>query len=153
MNPARFIRSPKLLILPPVVIGILVLMFMVAGKQPPAQAERGEPTRTVRVIEVPLVELVPMAEGYGQVQPARIWTAVSQVAGRVTYIHPRLRDGEILPLDTELVHIDPKDYELALAQAQAELAELNAQEKNARASRNREKRNQQLARKELERIQ
>ena len=153
MNLARFIRSPKLLILPPVVIGILVLMFMVAGKQPPAQAERGEPTRTVRVIEVPLVELVPIAEGYGQVQPARIWTAVSQVAGRVTYIHPRLRDGEILPVDTELVHIDPKDYELALAQAQAELAELNAQEKNARASLNIEKRNQQLARKELERIQ
>lgn len=153
MNLGRFIRSPKLLFLPPVVIGILVLMFMVAGKQPPAQAERGEPTRTVRVIEVPLVELVPMAEGYGQVQPARIWTAVSQVAGRVTYIHPRLRDGEILPVDTELVHIDPKDYELALAQAQAELAELNAQEKNARASLNIEKRNQQLAKKELERIQ
>ena len=153
MNLGRFIRSPKLLILPPVVIGIMVLMFMVAGKQPPAQAERGEPTRTVRVIEVPLVELVPMAEGYGQVQPARIWTAVSQVAGRVTYIHPRLRDGEILPVDTELVHIDPKDYELALAQAQAELAELNAQEKNARASLNIEKRNQQLARKELDRIQ
>jgi RND family efflux transporter MFP subunit len=153
MNLGRFIRSPKLLILPPVIVGILVLMFMVAGKQPPAQAERGEPTRTVRVIEVPLVELVPMAEGYGQVQPARIWTAVSQVAGRVTYIHPRLRDGEILPLDTELVHIDPKDYELALAQAQAELAELNAQEKNARASLKIEKRNQQLAKKELERIQ
>jgi RND family efflux transporter MFP subunit len=153
VNLARFIRSPKLLILPPVVIGILVLMFMVAGKQPPAQAERGEPTRTVRVIEVPLVELVPMAEGYGQVQPARIWTAVSQVAGRVTYIHPRLRDGEILPIDTELVHIDPRDYELALAQAQAELAELNAQEKNARASLKIEKRNQQLAKKELERIQ
>ena len=153
MNLGRFIRSPKLLILPPVVIGILVLLFMVAGKQPPAQAERGEPTRTVRVIEVPLVELVPMAEGYGQVQPARIWTAVSQVAGRVTYIHPRLRDGEILPVDTELVHIDPKDYELALAQAQAELAELNAQEKNARASLNIEKRNQELAKKELGRIQ
>jgi RND family efflux transporter MFP subunit len=153
MNLGRFTRSPKLLILPPVVIGILVLMFMVTGKQPPAQAERGEPTRTVRVIEVPLVELVPMAEGYGQVQPARIWTAVSQVAGRVTYIHSRLRDGEILPEGTELVHIDPKDYELALAQAQAELAELNAQEKNARASLNIEKRNQQLAKKELERIQ
>ncbi len=153
MNFSRFIHSPKLLIIPPVVVGILVLMFMAAGKQPPAKAERGEPTRTVRVIEVPQVELVAEAEGYGQVQPARIWTAVSQVAGRVTYIHPKLRDGEILPEGTELVHIDPKDYELALAQAQAELAELNAQEKNARASLKIEKRNQQLAKNELERIQ
>jgi len=153
MNLSRFAHSRKLLILPPIVIGVLVLLFMVAGKQPPAKAERGEPTRTVRVIEVPLVKLVAKAEGYGQVQPARVWTAVSQVAGRVTYIHPKLRDGEILPEGTELVHIDPKDYELALAQAQAELAELNAQEKNARASLNIEKRNRELAEKELERIQ
>lgn len=153
MSLSRFIHSPRLLIIPPVVIGVLVLLFMVAGKQPPAKAERGEPKRTVRVIEAPLVELLPMAEGYGQVQPARIWTAVSQVAGRVTYIHPRLRDGEILPEGTELVHVDPKDYELALAQAQAELAELNAQETNARASLDIEKRNLALAKKELERIQ
>ena len=153
MNLARLSRSRKLMILPPIAIGLLVLLFMVSGKQPPAQAERGEPTRTVRVIEVPLVELTPMAEGYGQVQPARVWTAVSQVAGRVTYIHPKLRDGEILPEGTELVHIDPKDYELAQAQAQAELMELNAQEKNARASLDIEKRNLTLAKNELERIQ
>jgi RND family efflux transporter MFP subunit len=153
MNFSRLIHSRKLMILPPIAIGVLVLLFMVAGKQPPVQAERGEPTRTVRVIEVPLVELAPMAEGYGQVQPARIWAAVSQVAGRVTYIHPKLRDGEILPEGTELVHIDPKDYELAHAQAQAELAELNAQEKNARASLDIEKRNLTLAKNELERIQ
>jgi RND family efflux transporter MFP subunit len=153
MNLSRIVRSPKLLITPPLVVGVLVLVFMAAGKQPPAKAERGEPKRTVRAIEVPQVELVAKAEGYGQVQPARIWTAVSQVAGRVTYIHPRLRDGEILPEGTELVHIDPRDYELELAQAQAELAELNAQEKNARASLKIEKRNQALAKKELERIQ
>jgi len=71
----------------------------------------------------------------------------------VTYIHPRLRGGEILPEGTELVHVDPKDYELALAQAQAELAELNAQETNAKASLDIEKRNLELASKELERIQ
>jgi RND family efflux transporter MFP subunit len=153
MNLARFTRSRKLLILPPIVIGLLVLLLMVAGKQQPVQEERGEPKRVVRVIEAPLVELAPMAEGYGQVQPARIWTAVSQVAGRVTYIHPRLRDGEILPEDTLLVRIDPKDYELALAQAEAELAELNAREENARASLDIEQRNLKLAKKELGRIQ
>ena len=152
MNFSRFIHSRKLLIIPPVVVGVLVLMFMAAGKEPPAKAERGEPKRTVRVIEAPLVQLVPKAEGYGQVQPARVWTAVSQVSGRVTFIHPRLRDGEILQEGTELVHIDPKDYELALAQAQAELAELNAQKQNAQASLDIEKRNLALAKKELERI-
>jgi RND family efflux transporter MFP subunit len=152
MNIARFTRSRKLLILPPIAVGLLVLLLMSAGKQQPVQAERGEPKRTVRVVEAPLVDLVPMAEGYGQVQPARTWIAVSQVAGRVTSIHPRLRDGEILPRGTELVRLDPKDYELALAQAQAELTELNAREENTRASLDIERRNLKLAKKELERI-
>ncbi len=152
MNRQDLLRRKRWLILPPVILGVLVLFWMASSRQPPVQAERGEPTRTVRVIEAPLVQLIPMAEGYGPVKPARIWTAVSQVAGRVTCLHARLRDGEILPDGTALVRVDPKDYEIQLAQAQAELAELDVQEKNARASLKIEKRNEELAQKELERI-
>ncbi|MGB5832029.1 MAG: efflux RND transporter periplasmic adaptor subunit, partial [Thiohalocapsa sp.] len=65
---------------------------------------------------------------------------------------PRLRDGEILAAGTELARIDPIDYELALAQAQAELAELGVQEQNARASLEIEERNRDLANQELERL-
>ena len=39
MNFSRLIHSRKLMILPPIAIGVLVLLFMVAGKQPPAQAD------------------------------------------------------------------------------------------------------------------
>jgi RND family efflux transporter MFP subunit len=141
----------KLLILPPVILGLLILLWMAKGRQPPAQVERGEPTRTVRVIEARLLDLIPAAEGYGPVQPARVWTAVSQVAGRVVKIHPKLRDGEILTQGTELLRIDPGDYELALAQAQAELAELEVQERNASASLAIEERNLGLAERDLER--
>ena len=152
MNLDRFPYSRKLLILPPIVAGMLVLLFFVASKEPPARTELVEPTRTVRIVEAPMINLVPKAEGYGPIQPARIWTAVSQVAGTITYIHPKLRDGEILTEGTELVHIDPQDYELALAQASAELLELDGQEKNARASLTIERRNLKLAEDELARI-
>ena len=152
MNPSQTSHWRKLLILPPLIIGALVLIFMVASKQPPAKTDRIEATRTVRVIDVPLIKLVAVAEGYGPVKPARVWTAVSQVSGTVTYIHPKLRDGEILSEGTELVHIDPKDYEIAQAQASAELAELDMQEINARASLAIEKRNLKLAKNENERI-
>ena len=152
MNFDRLPFSHKLLILPPIIIGLLVLKFMVAGKEPPAKIDRVEPTRTVRVVEVPMIELFPMAEGYGPIQPARVWTAVSQVSGTITYIHPKLRDGEILIAGTELVHIDPQDYEIALAQTKAELNELDGKEKNARSSLGIEKRNLELARNELTRI-
>ncbi len=152
MNLDRFPHSHKLLILPPVILGVLVLMFMIAAKDPPARIDIVEPTRTVRVVDVPMVNLAPMAEGYGPVQPARVWTAVSQVAGTVSYIHPKLRDGEILTEGTKLIHLDPQDYEIARAQARAELTELEVQEKNALASLDIEKRNLKLAAKELERI-
>ncbi len=141
----------KLLILPPIILGILVLVWMAKDRQPPVQAERGEPSRAVRVIEAPLLELAPTAEGYGPARPARVWTAVAQVAGRVVEIHPKLRDGEILPRDTLLARIDPVDYELAQAQNQAGLAELEVQENNASASLAIEERNLDLARKDLER--
>lgn len=144
-------RRRMLLILPPILLGVLVLVWLASGKQPPSKAERGEPTRTVRVIDAPQLDLVPTAEGYGPVRPARVWTAVAQVSGRVVEIHPRLRDGEILPAGTELARIDPVDYELALAQAAAELAELEVQEQNARASLVIEERNLALARQDLER--
>jgi RND family efflux transporter MFP subunit len=152
MNPNQFSHWRKLLILPPLIIGALVLVFMVASKQPPVKTDRIEATRTVRVIDVSLINLVAVAEGYGPVKPARVWTAVSQVSGTVTYMHPKLRDGEILTEATELVHIDPRDYEIAQAQAGAELAELDMREINARALLDIEKRNLKLAKNEHERI-
>ncbi len=146
-------RWRGLLILPPIIVGIVVLMWMAQGRQPPLKVEPGETTRTVRVIEAPLLDLIPRAEGYGPVQPAKVWTAVSQVSGRVVEIHPKLRDGEILAEGAELLRIDPVDYELALAQTKAELAELEVQEQNARSSLAIEQRNLDLARQELERNQ
>lgn len=144
-------RWRKLLILPPVVVGIIVLISMAQNRQPPAQSKLTESVRTVRVIEAPLLDLIPKAEGYGPVEPARVWTAVSQVAGRVVEIHQKLRDGEILPEGTLLLRIDPVDFELALAQARAELAELEVQEQNASASLAIEERNLELARQDWQR--
>jgi RND family efflux transporter MFP subunit len=147
----RFLHRRRLLIVPPIAVGILLLLWMTVGKQPPAKIENAELERMVRVVEAPVIELVPMAEGYGPVHPARVWTAVAQVAGRIIEIHPKLRNGEILPEDELLVRIDPTDYELALSQAQAQLAELDVREENSRASLTIEERNLKLVNQDIER--
>jgi len=147
----RLFHRRRLLILPPIAIGIVILLWMTVGKQPPARVENTELARMVRVVEAPVIELIPMAEGYGPVRPARVWTAVAQVAGRVIEIHAKLRNGEILPEGTLLVRIDPTDYELALIQAQAQLAELDVQEENSRASLTIDERNLKLANQDIER--
>jgi RND family efflux transporter MFP subunit len=139
-------------LIPPILVGIAVLFMLTGNRQLPVRVEAEEPARIVRTIEVRLLDVNPVAEGYGVVQPARVWTAVAQVAGRVVEMHPRLRDGEILQAGTQLFRIDPVDYELALAQFQAELAELDVQEQNTADLLAIEQRNLELARREAQRL-
>ncbi len=150
MNSSRLIR--RLLLIPPVAAGILVLVWLAGGKEPPTVTDNREIARHVRIIEIPSVNFVPTAEGYGSVQPARVWTAVAEVAGRIIEMHDDLRNGSILPAGAVLIRIDPVDYELTLARDQAELAELDVQAANARASLEIEQRNLKLAKREFKRI-
>lgn len=152
MNESKPSRWRILWVLPPLAAGVLFLLFMGSGKQPPGKAEKGEPRQPVRVIQAARVELIPRAQGYGEVQPEKVWAAVAQVAGRIIETYPRLRNGETVPEGTLLYRIDPVDYELKLAQAKAELAELGVQEENARASLTIDQRNLALAEREKERI-
>ena len=145
-------RRRMLLILPPIVIGVVILMLMAGNRKPPVQSEAEIPPKPVRTLQVAAVNLIPVAEGYGSVKPAQLWTGVAEVSGRIVELHPRLRDGEILPAGTLLLRIDPVDYELSLAQAEAELAELDVEQNNAEASLKIEQRNLKIAQREFERI-
>jgi RND family efflux transporter MFP subunit len=142
----------KLLVIPPILIGIGVLIVMVGNKQPPTTSEAGEPTKRVRIIKAPKLDLTPVAEGYGTIKPARVWSGVAQVSGRIVELHPRLRDGEIISENTLLLKIDPVDYELNLAQVSAELAELKVEENNVKATLSIEERSLKIAQRELQRI-
>jgi len=144
-------RWHSLWVLPPILVGIAIFIFMVNSKQAPQKLERGEATRFVRVITAQERDFIPLAEGYGSVQPAQVWAAVAQVSGRIISMHPRLRDGEIITAGTELFQIDPTDYELNLAKVRNELIELNLQGENSAASLKIERRNLALAEKEFKR--
>ena len=140
-------------IIPPIALGIAIMGNLVGNKKPPVKIEQQEIARTVRTISVPEVDLRPVAEGYGVVQPAKLWRAVAQVSGRIIEMHPRLRDGEIIPAGNVLFRIDPINYQLALEQLKAELAELAVQEKNTETLLQIEQRNLQLAERESTRLQ
>ena len=152
MSDAKGQRWGRWLIFPPILIGVAVLVWMVRSQEAPQTAERDEIARTVRVVEARKIALIPKAIGYGPVEPAQIWDAVAQVAGRVVSVHPQLHDGEILDAGTELLRIDPADYELALSEARAQLAELAVEQSNAEASLAIEERGLRLAEEELQRL-
>lgn len=148
----------KLLIIPPVLAGVAILVFMIRGGSEPERAPPVEKARPVSVITVPSVDFVPRAVGYGIVQPGRSWEAVAEVSGRVIAKHPLLESGEIVPGGLEILQIDPGDYQLAVEStkskirgAEAQIAELNVRKRNTGLSLKIEQRGQALAEKDLER--
>ena len=145
-------RLKILWILPPIIIGVIVLNVMKSGKLPPQQNEQGEAVRTVEVMTIRKTDFTPIAQGYGIVQPAEVWKAVAQVSGRITATHPRLKNGEIITRGELLYQVDPVDYELNLAQAKTQLAELDVQLSNTETSLKIEQKNLALAEREFNRL-
>ena len=151
---AHILNKKKILwILPPIILGIIFMGVLKSGKQPPQLSERGEPVRVVRTLLIQKTDFTPIATGYGVVQPAQIWKSIAQVSGRIISMHVRLKDGEIITKGDVLFHIDPVDYELNLAQAETQLAELDVQLSNTKTSLQIEQRNLALATKEQQRLQ
>ncbi len=141
-----------------VAIGTLVLAYLIKTRPTPEQAPLGERTYLARVIEVPSVDVIPRAMGYGNVAPSDVWDAVADVSGRVIEKHPDLRRGNVLPAGTVIVRIDPTEYELALAQIEADIRsttvqfeELEVKEANTRALLVLEQEGLRLSEREVER--
>ncbi|MCB1876810.1 MAG: efflux RND transporter periplasmic adaptor subunit [Chromatiales bacterium] len=132
--------SPKprrWLILIPLALGAAGLMMLAKSRPLPQQAPATESARPVRVLEVPRTQVVPRAIGHGYVQPYRVWEAVVEVTGKLIYRHPELNKGALLQAGTEILRIDPTDYELALQRAKTDLASTRAQlDENAQRERN-----------------
>jgi len=128
MNEPTEQRHPiRWIMLVPLVIGIVILVLLVKGRQTPQQAPAGERVRAVRVIEAPGVDAVPRATGFGNVLPKRVWQGLAEVSGKVMELHPRLQEGVILPAGAVLLQIDPTDYQLAIARTEAEMQATAAQ--------------------------
>jgi RND family efflux transporter MFP subunit len=149
-----------LLILPPVIAGIAVLAYFVSQRHAPQTKPPEERARHVRVIEAPKVALVPRVLGYGAVSPEKIWNAAAQVSGEIVYVHEDFKKGAILPAETEILTVSPTEYELAIAQAEAnirssaaKLTELEVSEENTKLALKIEKRALELREKELARKQ
>jgi multidrug efflux pump subunit AcrA (membrane-fusion protein) len=121
------VRLAPLLALPPIALGIAAAVWMIASAPGPAQVEGGAPALPVRVMTVAAADLRPTATAWGNLRAAETWVAVAEVQGEVIWRHPDLKPGRLIPEGTEVLRIDPADYELALAQSQADLAALEAE--------------------------
>jgi multidrug efflux pump subunit AcrA (membrane-fusion protein) len=130
-----------LLTLPIALAGVAFLAYTVANRPTPQQNPLAERVTSVRVIVAKTREISPQATGFGLVRPARTYEAIAQVGAVADYVNPALEKGAILPAGAVLVRLSPADFNLAIAQARAniraaraKLAELDVSQANLEAS-------------------
>jgi len=127
--------------LPLVLAGVAFLIYTVANKPPPEQISLDERSTAVRIIIAQNYAIAPVATGFGLVEPARTYDAIAQVSGTADYVNPLLKKGAILPAGAVLLRLSPADFNLAIAQAraniraaEAKLAEITISETNQTAA-------------------
>jgi RND family efflux transporter MFP subunit len=92
-------------------------------------AERSERPRSARLVEVmpaKVEDLRPVIDAWGEVVPAETLIVRPEIAGTVVSVHPDLAPGGFLAAGDVAAKFDDADLKLAVAQAEAEIAEIDA---------------------------
>ncbi|KAF7773720.1 hypothetical protein PCIT_a0031 [Pseudoalteromonas citrea] len=120
--------SKKQIILPIAVLiaGIGISAAFSAMKKPPEEKIE----KVIHpLVEVQTVTVAPMqltVDSYGIVKPKYTTNLVAQVSGQVIQISERFVRGGFVKTGETLARIDPNDYEAALIEAQANLAQASS---------------------------
>lgn len=120
-------RLAALWMVPPIVVGAAFAFWFVTNADGPAKVPADPPGLAVRVAPVAAMDIRPVARAWGNVRAARTWTAVAEVKGQIVWQHPELEAGQLIPAGTKILEVDPVDYALAIAQAEADLQALRAE--------------------------
>lgn len=134
--------------------------FMMIKNRPAIQHDNGQmAAKTVDVIGVRELPFRTRVKAYGNVEPAIVLQGRAELNGKITYLHPGLRQGGSIPKGTVVVRIDPKDFLVSLKQSEADLQanisalqQLQEEEKTSRRSLALAEENLGVGEKELTRI-
>ena len=81
----------------------------------------------VKTIEIKQFSIKPSITGFGIVEPDIQFEAKSEVAGKIVYVHPQLRNGATFAEDSVVIRIEADDFQSSLQQAKANTAVNQAQ--------------------------
>ena len=143
----QFSKGPKQVILVTAVsvLAILAVFILIKFKKSPERVVKEKPTPLVRTELIQRKDIQMIVSGYGTVRPRLQVEIVPQVSGKIVHVNLRFKAGGFIEAGETLLQIDPRDYELALQQAEALVAE-------AQVRLDMEKAEAQVARNEWEQI-
>jgi len=148
MSRIKTIFTNKFMLIPPVLLGIAILVLAIKSQKEPNRQDVAEVPYSVRVVAALQTQMTPRAVGYGVVQPGRMWRGIAEVGGKVVELNPAFETGALLEQGAVLLKIDPLEYDIAVTRANAQiqgvtaqLKELELEQENVRLSLDLEKQN------------
>lgn len=138
----------------------LVILFLLVGagafaalrsmKKQPKQVDRTAPLTVVRVQVAERATYRETLRGYGRARALRAADLSAEVAGVVSWISPDFESGNAVEKGAELLRLDRREYETALASAVARRAQSAASAARSEVTLENTDRRLVLARKDLE---
>lgn len=113
----RFFTLPLIFI-----SAIIIVVVLVKTKAPIEHEEATYPVKAVEIINVTKLPFRVRATAFGHVEPSVIINAKSEVSGKISYIHPDLKQGASIAKGTVVLRIEPTTFEISLNQSKAGLA-------------------------------
>jgi multidrug efflux pump subunit AcrA (membrane-fusion protein) len=156
------VRSLVGWVVPVVILGVGIALFLSLGSQPPpARKEQEKPEAlAVRTVPVETVSEGLTIEADGVVVPLREVTLAAEVAGRVVTKSQACNEGHVVKAGDVLFEVDPRDYQLDVERIERELkqADLAIEEIDEETTQNTEtlaiaRRQVELARREVARLE
>ncbi len=112
----HFISLPIILI-----SSIVIVVVVLKTKAPIEHQDVSYPVKAVQVITVNKIPFRARATAFGHVEPATVIKARSEVGGKISYIHPDLKQGASIKKGTVVLRIEPTTFEISLDQSKAGL--------------------------------
>ncbi|KPK37420.1 MAG: hypothetical protein AMJ65_14585 [Phycisphaerae bacterium SG8_4] len=106
-----------------IALAVLAVLILIKYRKPPQREEPVALSPLVEVEQLMVQDIQMIVRGYGTVSPRVEVEIVPEVPGKVVYVHPLLKAGGLIRAKERIIQIEPRDYELAVQQADATVAE------------------------------
>ncbi len=103
-------------------LGVLVALVMLKSRAPLEHAGAEMPSKSVDIITIKKIPFRAGVVAYGNVEPTVTLRTLAEVSGKISYLHPDLKQGSSVEAGTVVLRIDREDYEVSLKQTQADLS-------------------------------
>lgn len=104
-------------------VGAFITNYLINNETEAKKIDSKAFVPSVRVVAAEMVDFKPVIRLQGEVEPATQTSLVSEVAGAVVEISPKLEVGEILEKNELIVRVNDADYRTNLTSAKATLAD------------------------------